>query len=232
MEPKESPHQSIVELRNRVKEILCENDFIISDIHLSYVLKYCSNDVQAAFEKLNLYINLRFDISKDGVVSRDDIMSLSNDNFAYWHSQPNKNGALCLVVKSGNFKAFEYNLEEVLKYFLYLIDVGEEVMKKTGQMKFCVIIDRDKYDKDKNSNPKLRDGMLKKQLNEDLIMANFFERLDAIYVINVNWAMRLMINAFRLFYKDPRMDKVKIMGDSGDLVEYFEKVCLPEEFNK
>lgn len=219
---------------NKLKEKVLLDDELnileIPDQYLINLLNYEKNNVDQSFENLKCYFRFRlnYTIGTTNRVRKSEIKPLLDCNIAKWYGT-NKKGYPCLIIISKNLIKTDHSLDSLTKFVIYTLDKGSKEMRKRNVNKFCVIGDRDDYDKEKNFVPEFSDRI---KPYAKAIFALLFDYIDFAYIINISFFWRMMFEVAKKFIEPHVLSKVIMLGDCCDLSEYFDLKSLPAEYCK
>jgi len=113
--------------------------------------------------------------------------------------------------------------------FFMLDDIFKKIKHKNNNHleKFCVIWDREDYDKEKNFAQNLADIG---RLYRETIADNLFDIINKIYFCNVNVLNRMMFAVAKVFIPKKYVEIIEVMGDPSGLLQHFDPDCLLKEF--
>lgn len=215
------------EVRNAVNNI--------TDLQLRYLIADSENNIDKASNCLTRYIACRLGYEPNFLVNKTSILQIIKSNISVWHKH-NKNYSPCLIVRIKYFKNYEHNTDDLVRFLFFMIDeVFTEKLKSSKhntrtEEKFCVIWDRDEYDEKVNFSKNLAQRLHPEREN---FAPNFAGALDSIYILNMNIFFRMMFKVAKLFIPKHHLKyikKVNLVGNPKDLIDYFDKDCLLEEY--
>lgn len=228
---KENENLHLTELKEKIKEKIKSGlypDVAVPDDYLLIYLKLTENKSDLSLGKVYSYMSFRSDnLKKDTVdISRPGVEALIKTNMAFWNGQ-NKKGYPCLIIKAKNYLKDAHQIDDFTEFIIYLFDQGKKEMDKRGVNKFCVLCDREDYDKEKNFNSLIGDIM--KKYSEGLTDL-LTEHLDYLYIINTSWFWRTMFHIAKKIMSQKILAKIMMLSDIESLKEYFYESNLPTEY--
>lgn len=132
----------------------------------------------------------------------------------------------CLYYKMRYHKPGLATTEESVRYFLYMLEKGIADAEKLGTEKIVIIFDRHGYSK-KNHDPATMDTMKKLM---PILQDYYPERLHMFFVLGANWFYRAMFEVVKLFLSKKTLEKVTIIAENSDLLQWFDKDSLSIEY--
>ncbi len=214
----------------------------LPDVYLTSFLASSKNDINTASQHIRTYLNFRqiycgTPTPEDPLpkVPKSDIQKLIDVNYAQWYGM-NKNSSPCVVVKSKNMISKNHSVDSLVKLFIYIIDEGMMLISKGCDIgtekgcsirKFCVIGDRDDYDKDKHFSKEFSEAI--KPYGKS-IFGMLLPILDMVYIVNISWFWRMMFGIAKKFVEPHILKKIIMLGDKDDLRKYFYNEELMVEY--
>ena len=114
------------------------------------------------------------------------------------------------------------DLDNNLRFLVYMIEQGCKEADKLGSRQICVIYDRRGYSK-KQQDPNSMKAM---KLLIPILQDYYPERLHCYYVMGANWFFRAMFTVVKTFLSEKTANKVKVLAADQDLLNYFDKTKL------
>ena len=118
------------------------------------------------------------------------------------------------------------DLDNNLRFLVYMIEQGCKEADKLGSRQICVIYDRRGYSK-KQQDPNSMKAM---KLLIPILQDYYPERLHCYYVMGANWFFRAMFTVVKTFLSEKTANKVKVLAADQDLLNYFDKAKLLIQF--
>lgn len=146
-----------------------------------------------------------------------DIFTIAQTGLAHFH-YTDKNGAPCLVVHSRLHKKKERDLQQMIKFIIFMVENGIKSTKKLDN-KLSVIFD---YSQFNSSNSDL-------ELARELIglMNKYFpERLGCVFLINYPWAISIVLSLVEPMLDPDTRKKINLVKKKEDLLNFFDKEHL------
>ncbi len=161
-------------------------------------------------------------------ISLDFIISSQEDKFACFFGQTiSKNP--CLIIKVKNTVAGKQSVDERIAYGFFLFESGMSYARENGVSKISIIYDRSDYDQDKHFDSRIPNALTEYQ-NKNLFNV-IIDWVDNMFIINLGYFYKMMFEIYKAFAKkNPLLEKVKIITNFKDLLNYFDKETLPEEY--
>lgn len=203
--------------------------FGYDDFFIEKALLASENDKDKVASALVTIIECRYKFyGKSEKIDPEFVISSQEDKFACFYSQT-KNKNPCLIIKVKNTVAGKQSVEERISYGFFLFETGMTFARDNGVSKISIIYDRSEYDQDKHFDNRIPQAISDYQ-NKNLfnIITDWVENM---FIINLGYFYKMMFEIYKAFAKkNPLLDKVKIITNFKDLLDYFEKDSLPEEY--
>lgn len=216
-------------LKDRIVDKQQQNEikpFLITERHLKCLLNSHENDIEKCIESIKNYIDFWHQYSdQDGHINQEDIQDELRANIAEWY-KTDKKGYPCLIIRTRNFIAKEHKTVNMIKLMLFQIDKAFKEMDRTDKDKVVIIWDREGFEKYKHYSQEFADSL--KNIRQ-CFMDNTADFYEKVYITNINWFYRSLFAIAKTFMKKKIIDKVKLIGDKEDLVDYFEITSLPKD---
>ena len=118
------------------------------------------------------------------------------------------------------------DLDNTLRFLVYMIEKGCQQADKLGSRQICVIYDRRGYDK------RVKDPNSMKAMKKLIpILQDYYpERLHRYYVMGANWFFRAMFTIVKTFLSEKTASKVKLLADDKNLLNFFETNKLIKQY--
>ena len=198
------------------------------ETHLKAVFTAQEAKIDKAYNSWEEWVNWRLKYEGEFSISIDSIKSELDCKKAYFHKY-DKEKHPCLVMKIKNNLSGSCSTYERMRFLMYIIDLGCEKARKLGKEKFCIIWDREGFSKEKNFDEKFS-----KEFKEyrHIIESNYLERVDCIYILQVEFFFRMMYNLAKPFLKKKTRKRFKLIGKDPkkELLKYFDSDCLMKEY--
>ena len=139
-----------------------------------------------------------------------------------------KKGYPTIVIKAKNSCPKIGTVEEKVSYIFFIFENLLKYCIEKNLYKICIIYDRGDYDKDLHFDHEMAEKMKTHKFTK---MYNFLtEFVDIICIMNLNFIYRMMIKMYRLVNNDKNLDKLVVTSSKNDLLEYWNKEELIDEF--
>ena len=219
-------HQKLKEeilLRQSRNEI---KPFKVTDRHILCLLNSFDNDIPKSIESITKYIDFFHEYSnKDGTINKEDIKKEIDANIAQWH-KTDKNGFPTLIVRTSNYIAKNHETKNMIKLMLFHIEEAFKQMDNFKLNQVSIIWNREGFEKQIHFSQDFADSL--KDIRQ-CFMDNTADFYSRVYITNINWFYRGIFAIAKTFMKKKIIDKVKLVGDNEDLLEYFFKDSLPKD---
>ncbi|KAL4467417.1 hypothetical protein ABPG72_011015 [Tetrahymena utriculariae] len=185
--------------------------------HLLRQLKARDFNIEKTIQMWRNWILWRkqYDIDNIGLETIESEMKTGK---AFWHKY-DKQGNPCCVVRIKNHIAAETTHDKVIKFMIYLMEVGIKMSEKSGTEKMCVIWDREGFS---SKNFDFQFISLMKSLVA-MFQDNYAERLAQVYILYPSFLMRQAFNIFRPMMAEKVRNKIQIMNELSDIKKFFDE---------
>jgi len=181
--------------------------------------------VPKALEMWKKWYNWRITYRADAI-QESEIENELKSGKAFWYGR-NKLNHPCLIVKTRRHFPSESSVDQTIRFGVYTIEKGVNLMKEVGTSQVCVIWDREGFDQKKNFDKSILTVM--KQLVG--ILQDFYaERLEQVYILKPNWFFKMIFGLIKPFLSDKTKNKVKLINKNEELLNYFEPENLLQEY--
>lgn len=198
-------------------------EYLSDDACLRRLLVAREGQVQPAFEMWRKLYAWRKEYQVDNI-SEQDVQAEYQTGKAFWHGHDKENKP-CVIILPRHHIPNDNGLDQTVRLAVYLLEKGIHLANENGVEKLCVIYDREGMTR-KNFDMGLI-GMMKQLLQ---VLQDFYaERLGRFYIINVNWLFWGMYKIISPFLSARTTDKIKVLRNTSELLQYFDKEqLLPE----
>ncbi len=204
----------------------------IPDMQYKSLIIETNSDLEKSLLHLKTYINFRLAYENNWIVNRMSVIDLIKSKTAFWYKH-DKSNIPCLILRVKNFIPANHLLSDIFRFLIYMVDDIFHKIQKTNKhnnnklKKFCVIYDREDFDKEKNFSQEFVEvGKSYREAN----VANFSDMIHKVYICNVGLIFRMMFSVAKIFIPKKYVDKILLLGDIEDLLEYFDRECLLKEY--
>lgn len=198
----------------------------ISDLQIKSLLSTNENKEEECKKYLIEYIEFRFFYSKIWLINEISLQKIIQDNIIF-PIKNDKEGNICYIVTTRNFQQIKYDTEEVLRFLFYNVEKVLENLQRAKKEKFVIIWDRDGFVKEKNYKEEVGQIFGMKRV---AFVNNFLQLLHKVYVCNISLFYRMLYNVAKLGFPRKYTNKISLLGKNEDLLQFFDRDCLPKEF--
>lgn len=164
-------------------------------------------------------ISYRIDFITDESVQRSYVTGKA---LVFGHDRHNHP---CIIVRVRFHEPDEFSVEETMHFAIWLMEKAVKQADELGSKKICVIHDRGSMTA-RNKDTRLME--LGKSMS-GMLQDFYAERLASFYVLHVNWLYWLMYQVMKPLMNRKTRDKIHILKNPRDLLEFFdEDQLLPE----
>lgn len=179
-------------------------------------------DMPKAFEMWKKWVDWRLSYKPELISpSEECIKKQLEPGKLVWH-KTDKGNRPCLYYRMKYHVPNLANLDDNLRFLIYMIEQGCNEADKLGSRQICVIYDRRGYSK-KQHDPNSMKAM---KLLIPILQDYYPERLHCYYVLGANWFFRAMFTIVKTFLSEKTANKVKVLAEDKELLTYFDKFKL------
>ena len=179
-------------------------------------------DSTKAFEMWKKWLEWRLAYKPEQIsLSEDCIKKQFEAGKLLWH-KTDKGNRPCLYYRMKYHVPNLADLDNNLRFLIYMIEKGCNEADKLGSRQICVIYDRRGYSK-KQHDPNSMKAM---KLLIPILQDYYPERLQCYYVMGANWFFRAMFTVVKTFLSEKTANKVKVLAEDRQLLDFFEKPKL------
>ena len=213
-------------LQSNYKQLIPKQDFYTN---IDCVLRFLTArefDSNKAFEMWKKWVDWRLSYKPDQIsIEEDCIKKQLEAGKLQWH-KTDKGNRPCLYYRMKYHIPNLADLDNNLRFLVYMIEKGCCEADKLGSRQICVIYDRRGYSK-KQHDPNSMKAM---KLLIPILQDYYPERLHCYYVMGANWFFRAMFTVVKTFLSEKTANKVKVLAADTDLLNYFEKHKLLTQY--
>ncbi|KAL4484810.1 hypothetical protein ABPG74_019987 [Tetrahymena malaccensis] len=188
--------------------------------HLLRQLNARDFNIEKTIEMWRSWIQWRKKFDMDNICL-ETIESEMKTGKAFWHKY-DKQGNPCCIVRIKNHIAAETTHDKVIKFMIYLMEVGIKMSEKSGTEKMCVIWDREGFS---SKNFDFQFITLMKSLVA-MFQDNYAERLAQVYILYPSFLMRQAFNIFKPLLAEKVRNKIQIINELSDLQKFFDEQSI------
>lgn len=179
-----------------------------------------------AFEMWKKWIDWRLTYKPEQIsLSEDCIKKQYDAGKLLWHKTDKENRP-CLYYRMKYHIANLADLENNLRFLVFMIEQGCNNADKLGSRQICVIYDRRGYSKQQHDP----NSMKAMKLLIPILQDYYPERLHCYYVMGANWFFKAMFTVVKTFLSDKTASKVKVLANDQDLLNFFDKHKLLKQY--
>jgi len=161
----------------------------------------------------------------DKISEEEIIKEMSQAGFLRWYKS-DKAKRPCLYFRVKNYRPDIGSIEDVIRYFVFMIEQGLKEADLYGTNKIVVVYDRRGYSK-KNQDSNFFDNF--KRIVT--LLQNYYpERLHGLYFLGSKLFAQVVGEKSKGLISDRTREKIRILGDTQDLLEFFYKEDLTIEY--
>lgn len=188
-------------------------------------LLYARNfSVDSAFEMWKHWVDWRKNYGADQL-TYEQVQPIYETGKAFWNGHDKYNRP-CLIIRVRCHWPGQFDLEDTMRFIVYLIEQGLRMADEAESGQLCVIYDRGNVVK-ANRDPQLIETVKK---ISGMLQDYYAERLAAMYILHVNWFYYIMFQAMKPFINKSTRKKLFIVRNVNGLREHFEEDQLMEEY--
>lgn len=158
------------------------NNYISDDI-MTRTLIARENNEPKALEMWKVWLDWRLKYHPESI-TEESIQNELSKGKSFMHGF-DKEGRPCIIIYNGKHIPEETDVDEFMRYMVYMVEKACKMADETGTKQICVIADRT------NTGWKNFDRRLFGQMGLMRVLQDFYaERLHKVYVLHVNWVFR------------------------------------------
>ncbi|CAD8185050.1 unnamed protein product [Paramecium octaurelia] len=168
-----------------------------------------------AWEQWNRWVEWRKQYKADDI-KIEEIKKELDMNKTFWNGQ-DKLGNPCLVIKARRHFPGQSDPDTLIRYMLYMIDVGIERAEQVGTGKITVIWDREGVSTKNFDSSMFK--IIKRMIT--LVQDNYAERLHQAYILYPNFLYKTVMTIVKPFLSERTKQKIILCNEYKDLYPYF-----------
>jgi hypothetical protein len=188
-----------------------------------YLAREC--DEKEALKMYEAWIRWRAEFKAD-CIDKEEIKPLLMKETIIFGGKDKEN-RLSIVVRARYHNPGDQNLDQLIRYGIFLIEQASEKVRAEGlSPKFAVIYDRTGMTS-ANKDSNLISFVMK---FVKLLQDYYAERLHCFYILKANWVFKGAYFVIKPFLSTKTKDKMNIIGDLEDLKNSFDETQLLPEY--
>lgn len=183
-------------------------------------------DTVKAFEMWKKWVDWRLSYKPDLISLNEEVVRKQFESGKLMWHKTDKGNRPCLYYRMKYHVPNLADLDNTLRFLVFMIEQGCVEADKLGSRQICVIYDRRGFSK-KQQDPNSMKAM---KLLIPILQDYYPERLHCYYVMGANWFFRAMFTVVKTFLSEKTANKVKVLADDKDLFQFFDKHKLITQY--